>query len=73
MKPGDPGWISLPDWKSEGPMAITRAKAEDILNRRIIPDIGAKGPPPAVPSFIMVAGQPGSGKSTTIRQAEMAL
>lgn len=73
MKPGDPGWISLPNWTSVGPLAIPQAAAERILNERIIPEIGAKGPPPAKPSFILVAGQPGSGKSTTIRQAEMGL
>lgn len=73
MMPGDPDWIRLPNWTSVGPLAIPQAAAERILNKRIIPDIGAKGLPPAKPSFILVAGQPGSGKSTTIRQGETGL
>lgn len=43
--------------------------AQQIYETEIIPSVGVQGPPVASPSFIIVGGQPGSGKSTAIRQA----
>ncbi len=65
--------MSFENLKSSGPLQMTAAQAKDIFEKRIVPSIGAKGPRPQRPTFIMVAGQPGSGKSTAIRQAEMGL
>lgn len=48
-------------------------QAREIFKRCIVPSIGAKGESPEHPTLIVVAGQPGSGKSTAIRQAEMGL
>lgn len=73
MSPGDPDWISLPNWKSEGPMAISKKVAEDIFNKRIVPDLFSDEAPPEEPTYVLVGGQQGSGKSTTVRQAEWSL
>lgn len=73
MSPGDPDWISLPNWKSEGPMAISKKVAEGIFNNRIVPDLFSGEHPPETPTYVLVAGQQGSGKSTTVRQAEWSL
>ncbi|RWI46365.1 MAG: hypothetical protein EOR16_35690 [Mesorhizobium sp.] len=49
------------------------ATARQIFNDKIVPLICAKEWGPTHPTFIMVAGQQGSGKSTTIRQAKLGL
>jgi predicted ABC-type ATPase len=43
--------------------------AQEIYETEIIPSVGVQGPPVANPSFVIVGGQPGSGKSTAIRHA----
>jgi len=60
-------------FQSDGPLTISKETAEQILNNRIIPDIGPRGPRPDQPTYVVIAGQPGSGKSTTMRQAELGL
>jgi len=65
--------MTFENFQSSGPLEMTREQAREIFEKSIVPAIGAKGPPPKSPTLIVVAGQPGSGKSTTIRQAEMGL
>jgi hypothetical protein len=46
--------MSFENFKSSGPLRITAAHARDIFEKRIVPSIGAKGPRPQHPTFIMV-------------------
>ncbi|RWI50075.1 MAG: hypothetical protein EOR16_30935 [Mesorhizobium sp.] len=61
------------NFESRGPLEMTAPKAKQIFYEQIVPQICAEGRSPKHPTFIMVAGQPGSGKSTAIRQAELGL
>ncbi|SDO05811.1 zeta toxin family protein [Ensifer sp. YR511] len=65
--------MTFENFTSKGPLKMTLAQARDIFEKRIIPAIGAKGQAPDHPTLVVVAGQPGSGKSTAIRQAELGL
>ncbi|MER8621724.1 zeta toxin family protein, partial [Mesorhizobium sp. M1409] len=57
MKPEDGMREGLPSWS-----------AQEIFDAEIIPAIGANGPPVDNPTFTVVSGQTGAGKSTMIRQ-----
>ncbi|WP_196776343.1 zeta toxin family protein [Rhizobium etli] len=64
------------NFQSNGPMALSKDMAISIYENRIIPDLGVKeqtGQALKQPTHITVAGEPGSGKSTAIKQAEMGL
>ncbi|RWI46364.1 MAG: hypothetical protein EOR16_35685 [Mesorhizobium sp.] len=61
------------NFKSRGPLTMTERDARDIFYSKIVPQICAKERGPDHPTLIMVAGQPGSGKTTAIQRAELGL
>ena len=65
--------MSFENFKSEGPLKMTVETARKIFYKKM-ERFGVIGHPrPDQPTVITVAGAPGSGKSTAIRQAEMGL
>lgn len=65
--------MSFEGFVSEGPLAISPAKAAQIFNEVIVPRFGVEGDPVENPTYILVGGQSGSGKTTSIRQAQTGL
>ncbi|NTI26865.1 hypothetical protein G6M87_32445 (plasmid) [Rhizobium rhizogenes] len=49
-------------------LQLSLTQRQEIFEAEIIPAIGAHGPPVEKPTFAVVSGQPGAGKSTMIRQ-----
>lgn len=47
---------------------LSASQVQQIYERDIVPDIGVVGDPIENPTFSVVSGQPGAGKSTAIRQ-----
>ncbi|QCJ00968.1 zeta toxin family protein [Agrobacterium larrymoorei] len=49
-------------------LSLSSTRRREIFETEILPAIGANGEPIAEPTFAVVSGQPGAGKSTIIRQ-----
>ncbi|QTG17158.1 hypothetical protein G6M86_28110 (plasmid) [Agrobacterium tumefaciens] len=49
------------------PLQLSPTQRQEIFDAEIVPAIGAKGTPVANPTFTVVSGQPGAGKSTMVR------
>lgn len=49
-------------------LSLSLQDKHDIFETQIIPAIGARGPSVAKPTFTVVCGQQGAGKSTLVRQ-----
>ncbi|WFR98220.1 zeta toxin family protein [Rhizobium tumorigenes] len=56
------------DLRVDRSVSLSPPDRQEIFENQIIPAIGAFGPPVAKPTFAVVSGQPGAGKSTMVRQ-----
>jgi len=65
--------MSFENFVSQGPLAISPSRAKDIFENVIVPRFGVQGDPVENPTYVTIGGQPGSGKSTSIRQAQTGL
>ncbi|MDQ0318005.1 hypothetical protein QO002_000143 [Pararhizobium capsulatum DSM 1112] len=59
--------------QSTGPLRMSPGEMKNVFEKRVVRDFDATGPPNRDPTFVMVGGAQGSGKSTTIWQAETEL